>query len=335
MAVKIFCCYAHEDEVLLLQLKSHLKPLQRQGLIDVWHDRDITAGTEWQDEIDKHLNIAQIILLLISSDFMNSDYCYGTEMKRALERHARGEARVIPVILRHTYWQGMLGKLQALPKDGLPVTDHDWHNIDKTLFNVAEGIRAIVEGFIEKPSIKPTSPSLIPPPNEPANRMVGTSKNTLDDPSDRVVVVAARNALLEYVKHSVYICQPNRAIQSCVRMAFYTINKIDRRVPKILGQIEAITREEIETRKDLKDVERERLRTTFKNLTQMRSDELSQKFKIVFLSSPESPETLILPHDIVNNLTSSDGKRTAFTQGQRYVSLSRLEKGPETTSELI
>src|SRR2546425_6936853 len=97
--LEIFCCYAHEDEALLNKLKTHLKPLQRQGLIDIWYDRDITAGTEREREIDSHLNTAQIILLLISPDFMASDYYYSVEMKRALGRHESGEARVIPVIL--------------------------------------------------------------------------------------------------------------------------------------------------------------------------------------------------------------------------------------------
>src|SRR3954452_17283866 len=87
MPVKIFFCYAHEDEPLLNKLELHLRPLQRQGLIDVWHDRDISAGTEWEREISEQLNTAQIILLLVSPDFMASDYCYSVEMKRALERH--------------------------------------------------------------------------------------------------------------------------------------------------------------------------------------------------------------------------------------------------------
>src|SRR5258706_12668328 len=118
MPVRIFFCYAHEDEALLNKLKAHLKPLQRQGLIDTWHDRDISAGTDWEREIGEHLNSAQIILLLISPDFMDSDYCYSIEMQRAIERHERGEVRVIPVILRPTLWQQTsLGELQALPTD--------------------------------------------------------------------------------------------------------------------------------------------------------------------------------------------------------------------------
>src|SRR5205085_8456359 len=118
----IFFCYAHEDEAFLKKLKKHLRPLQRQGLIDVWHDGDISAGTEWEHEISQQLNSAQIILLLVSPDFMDSDYCYSVELERAMERHERREAYVIPVILRHVLWQwSPLRKLQALPTDAKPV----------------------------------------------------------------------------------------------------------------------------------------------------------------------------------------------------------------------
>jgi TIR domain len=139
--LKIFFCYAHEDETLLDQLKRHLTPLQRQGIIDVWYDRDISAGIEWEKEINKHLNTANIILLLISPDFISSEYCYSVEMKRALERHQWGEACVIPIILRHVHWQvKSLYMLQALPKDALPVISSAWHSSDEAFFNVVEGI---------------------------------------------------------------------------------------------------------------------------------------------------------------------------------------------------
>ena len=149
MSVSIFFCYAHEDEDLLNKLKRHPWPLQRQGLIAVWHDRDISAGSEWEQEISQHLNAAQIILLLVSPDFIYSEYCYGIEMKRAIERHERKEAKVIPIILRPVHWQGVLGKLQALPKDGLPITDPDWNNLDRAFYNVTEGIRTVVEQLEE------------------------------------------------------------------------------------------------------------------------------------------------------------------------------------------
>ena len=145
MPVKIFICYAHEDEALLKKLKMHLKPLQRQGTIELWYDWDISPGTEWQHEIDTHLNSAQIILLLISPDFMNSDYCYGVEMKQAMKRHEQGEVRVIPIILRHVYWHGALfSKLQCLPPHAKPVTDPSWHSLDNAFYKVVEGIYSIV-----------------------------------------------------------------------------------------------------------------------------------------------------------------------------------------------
>jgi hypothetical protein len=158
----------------------------------------------------------------------------------------------------------------------------------------------------------------------------------ISNASDRVVVVAARFALEEYLKYAAYICQPHRAFQDCVRMAFYTRNTIDHHIPKILGYIEAISAGEIETRTNLTDIERARLRTLLNKMEPARSEGWSKRqYKIVFLTSPDSPETLVLPDDIVNNLTSGSGRGIAFTQGQRYVSLSRLVKGPKTTSELI
>src|SRR2546429_576860 len=149
MPITIFFCYTHEDEKLLKKLKTHLRPLQRQGLIDIWHDRDISAGREWEREIDKQLNSAQIILLLISPDFMNSDYCYSIEMQRALERHERGEARVIPIILRWALWKETpIGKLQALPKAGKPLTDRGRRTLDYALCDVAEGISTVIKELV-------------------------------------------------------------------------------------------------------------------------------------------------------------------------------------------
>jgi hypothetical protein len=120
-----------------------LKLLQRQGVIESWHDRQISAGTEWKGEIDTHLEAARVILLLVSADFLASDYCYAIEMKRAMERHAANDARVIPIILRACDWHNApFGKLQGLPKDGKPVTS--WTNRDEAFANIAQGIRKVV-----------------------------------------------------------------------------------------------------------------------------------------------------------------------------------------------
>jgi internalin A len=104
-AVRLFYSYSHKDETLRNKLETHLKLLHRQGLLETWHDRKIEAGAEWKQKIDDNLERADIILLLVSADFIASDYCYEKEMGRALERHEKGEALVIPVIVRDVNWR--------------------------------------------------------------------------------------------------------------------------------------------------------------------------------------------------------------------------------------
>src|SRR5439155_2072134 len=123
--------------------------------------------------------------------------------------------------------------------------------------------------------------------NPPYPQFSAEDQNEIRNASDRVVVVAARIALDEYLKYSTYICQPDRAFRDCVRMAFYTQNKIDRHIPKILGQIEAISRDEIERRTDLLDSDRARLRTLRDTMEPARREDWSKRqYKIVFLTPP-------------------------------------------------
>ena len=141
--VEVFYSYSHKDEVLRDELEKHLSILRRQSVITGWHDRKITAGTEWKGQIDEHLNAAKVILLLISPDFLASDYCYDVELKRALWRHSRRLAKVVPVILRACDWKiAPISKLQALPTDGKAVMS--WQNIDEAFTNIAQGIRKTI-----------------------------------------------------------------------------------------------------------------------------------------------------------------------------------------------
>src|SRR5713226_6263223 len=143
-SIEIVYSYARKDRKLRDELDKRLGDLKRRGQITSWYDREITAGTEWAQQIDKHLNTAQIILLLVSPDFIASDYCYSIEMTRAIERHDAKEARVIPVILRPTDWErAPFGKLLALPTDRKPITK--WLNRDESYLNVAQGIRKVVD----------------------------------------------------------------------------------------------------------------------------------------------------------------------------------------------
>src|SRR6266702_5991629 len=151
-SIEIFFSYAHKDEKLREDLEKQLSLLKWQGLITGWHDRRIGAGQEWSSAIDAHLDRAQIILLLISPDFMASNYCYGIEMKRAMERHERREAHIIPVILRPADWHyALFGKLEVLPTDGKAVTK--WRNRDEAFLNVSKGIRKVVQELLQEPLI--------------------------------------------------------------------------------------------------------------------------------------------------------------------------------------
>ena len=149
-AIDIFYSYAHKDEKYREQLEKHLSILKREGVIRGWHDRQIGAGTEWQNAIDDRMESARIILLLVSSDFLASDYCYDIEMKQAMKRHEEGTARVIPIILRDCDWsRALFSKLHVLPRDAKAITL--WSNIDSAFTNVAKGIREAVEELSSHP----------------------------------------------------------------------------------------------------------------------------------------------------------------------------------------
>lgn len=149
--LEVFYSYAHKDEELRDELVKHLAILKHNRVIANWHDRMIVAGEEWEGKIDEHLNTARIILLLVSSDFMASNYCYKIEVSRALERHDAGEACVIPVILRPVAWRDApFGKLQALPKDAKPITS--WKNRDDAFLSVTEGIKSAAQRLASEPA---------------------------------------------------------------------------------------------------------------------------------------------------------------------------------------
>jgi hypothetical protein len=149
--ISLFYSYSHKDDALRRKLEAHLSLLQNQGVISGWHDRRIEAGTECNGAISQNLDQAGIILLLVSADFLASRYCWDVEVAQSMERHKAGTARVIPVILRPVDWQSApFGKLQALPKDGKPVTS--WNNRDEAFKDVAAGIRKAVGDLAGKKS---------------------------------------------------------------------------------------------------------------------------------------------------------------------------------------
>jgi len=141
--VEIFISYAHEDKKVRQKLEKHLQALHRQGFVSIWTDSAIQPGDRWRKVLEDKLNSARVFILLVSADFIASDFCYTEELSRALERHEKGDACVIPVILRPCDWNYTLfAKLQVLPSGGKPVCD--WKTYDAAFTDVAAGIRQVI-----------------------------------------------------------------------------------------------------------------------------------------------------------------------------------------------
>jgi hypothetical protein len=151
--IKLFYSYSHKDESYREELENHLSILRKNGYISEWHDRRISAGNEWEEDINFNLEEADIILLLVSSNFLASDYCYDTETIRALEKHKSKEAVVIPVVLSPCLWlESKLSELQSLPRDNKPISTFD--NKDVAWLEVAKGILEKVKKIQGSRSIK-------------------------------------------------------------------------------------------------------------------------------------------------------------------------------------
>ncbi|GJL58050.1 MAG: hypothetical protein NPIRA03_09070 [Nitrospirales bacterium] len=176
--VDLFYSYAHEDESLREELAGHLKIMERRGVIRPWHDRCLAPGQTWDQEINTQLAAADLVLLLVSADFINSDYIWGKELDVAMKRHASKEASVVPVMLRAVdITDAPFAALQGLPTDLRPVTS--WPNRDEAWTDVAKGIRRTVEqiqaGWIEKPPPRPAAVGFTRGGSATPSRPSGTS----------------------------------------------------------------------------------------------------------------------------------------------------------------
>jgi hypothetical protein len=156
-----FASYCHADERYRKRLDNHLVLLKREGLIAAWSDHKVTAGKDLDVAISERLERAGIVILLVSPEFLASDYCYNIELKRAIERHEAGTARVIPIIIRPCDWHSApFGRLKALPKDGKPITK--WRSQDDALLDIARGIREVVNELgARQESTRPPDPGTL------------------------------------------------------------------------------------------------------------------------------------------------------------------------------
>jgi len=179
--IEIFISYSHEDEPLLERLLTHLSGLKRAGIITVWHGRNISAGVPWEEEIDKYLSNAQIVLLLVSANFLASEYCYAVEFPRAMERHEQRTARVISIILSPCRWRDTpLAKLQVLPKGAKPVSQ--WADTEQAFVSITDGIAEVVKELtlVTQQDAERDNPTDLPKPVTVKRRnLIAVIKETL------------------------------------------------------------------------------------------------------------------------------------------------------------
>lgn len=144
MPIDVFFLYSPKDEGLRDELEAHLAALRKHGILCDWHDRRVGAGDDRRAMIEAQLASARVFLLLVSADLLASDEGFDADLRRALERHRAGEARLIPILLRAcSYEEAPFAGLEALPRGGRPVTS--WPNRDEAWREVVEGIRDVVE----------------------------------------------------------------------------------------------------------------------------------------------------------------------------------------------
>jgi hypothetical protein len=155
--MKLFYSYSARDEPFRMELENHLALLKSENLLETWSFRDIDAGADWEREIDARLNDANVILLLISSEFIASRYCWQVELTRAMERADGGEAILIPILIKPCDWQSApFAKLQILPDGAKPVSS--WRSHDHAWTTVVAGLRKRIAG------VSAGSQSALPPP---------------------------------------------------------------------------------------------------------------------------------------------------------------------------
>ena len=140
---RVFFSYSHRDEELRDRLETHLAMLKRENVVEAWHDRRITVGDEWKGQIDANLERSNVILLLVSPDFLASSYCYDVELNHAMRLHGEGKSKVVPIILKPCDWKSApFSKLQAAPTDGKPIVS--WPDLDEAFLNVVEKLRDLL-----------------------------------------------------------------------------------------------------------------------------------------------------------------------------------------------
>jgi hypothetical protein len=214
MSKKVFISYSHKDESFRQELETHLSLLKRSGVISSWSDRKILPGQEWKDQIHKNLHTSEIIIFLISSDFIASDYCMDIELAHAIHMHDTGTAKLLPIIIRSSDWStSVLGRIQALPEEAKPITK--WNDRDEAWLNVVTGIRLAIKDIDE-------SKKNVTPPQEPSIK-TGIDQKHLDWLSDTEIQLTHRR-VAKVKLTDIYVTPDLKKITSGSQKIYKTVN---------------------------------------------------------------------------------------------------------------
>jgi len=215
MAAKIFISYSHRDEKYKDDLQIGLATLKNNGYIDTWDDRAILSGEEWDHEIKDALYKANIIILLVSPDFLASRYVKEQEIKIAMERHhdSTDAAVVVPVIIRPADWEdNAFARLQALPKNGKPIST--WSNYDQAILDVVIGIKKLVmrkpSSSTNQPTASVTPPVISTPSTPPSLDIADLKAQVGAGKTEKVLASLLANENLEDDLKNQLIMQKNR-----------------------------------------------------------------------------------------------------------------------------
>ena len=240
--VTVFFSYSHNDETLRDELAKHLKLLERTNIIDAWHDRAIPVGSEWDKAIKTELNEADIILLLISADFMASNYIWDVEVETAMKRHEAGDAVVIPIVLREYDWfAAPFGKLQGLPKDAKPVTLYE--NMDEPFTFIARHIKKTAKAIRAQKTIENEGDTPLTEAPEKED-IPTTTASPLSDDTNRQLELNGLKATEKLLIEKRNMFQQQAAISSDAAQKF-----------ALKKQLEEIDKELVEVREKIAEIE--------------------------------------------------------------------------------
>jgi hypothetical protein len=145
--LKLFLSYAHEDRDLVAELRKHLAPLWHEQIVTDWYDLELMPSDEWDHEILSQLESSDLVLVMISADFLASNYAYGRELRVALNLHDQEQLRLLPVIGRNCKWQNLpFARLQTLPEGAVPISS--WQNRDDAFVSVVLGVERVAREIL-------------------------------------------------------------------------------------------------------------------------------------------------------------------------------------------